>query len=82
MREEEEACDRLEPLLATAVSRRRWVTGHPRCAGLGATALLLAFAAAMALTAGPALGGTARLVRELTGAALAQLPAAPSSWPR
>ena len=44
-------------------------------AALGAIVLLLAFAAAMALTAGQAMGDTSGLLRELTGAALAQLPA-------
>ena len=44
-------------------------------AGLGAIALLLAFAVAMALTAGHVLGDTSGLLRELTAAALAQLPA-------
>ena len=44
-------------------------------AALGAVALLLAFATGMALTAGQALGDTSGLLRELTGAALAQLPA-------
>ena len=72
---EEEARGRLEPVLAAAVSRPRWTMSYVVTAALGAVALLLAFAAAMALTAGHALGDTAGLLRELTGAALAQLPA-------
>jgi ABC-2 type transport system permease protein len=72
---EEEARGRLEPMLAAAVSRPRWVAAYVLTATLGAVALLLAFAVAMGLTAGAALGDTAGLLGELTGAALAQLPA-------
>jgi ABC-2 type transport system permease protein len=72
---EEEARGRLEPVLAKAVGRSRWTMSYVVTAALGAVALLLTFAAAMALTAGAALGDTPGLLRELTGAALAQLPA-------
>jgi ABC-2 type transport system permease protein len=72
---EEEARGRLEPVLAGAVRRSRWTTSYLLVAAFGAIALLLAFAIAMALTAGHALGDTPGLLRDLSGAALAQLPA-------
>jgi ABC-2 type transport system permease protein len=72
---EEEVRGRLEAVLATGVSRSRWVGSYLLCAGLGVVTLLLAFAVGMALTAGLALGDTAGLLREMIGAALAQVPA-------
>ena len=72
---EEEARGRLEPVLAAAVARPRWMLSYVATVACGAVALLVAFAAAMALTAGNASGDTPGLLRELTGAALAQLPA-------
>jgi ABC-2 type transport system permease protein len=72
---EEETRGRLEPVLAGAVSRPRWVTSYVLTAGLGAIALLVGFAVAMALTAGQVVGGTSGLLLDLTGAALAELPA-------
>jgi ABC-2 type transport system permease protein len=72
---EEEVRGRLEPVLATAVTRWRWVTSYLVITGLGAIVLLLAFAVGMALTAGQAVGDTSGLLRETVTAALAQLPA-------
>ncbi len=72
---EEESRGRLEPVLAGAVSRPRWVASQLATAGLGAVALLVGFAAAMALAAGLVVGGTPHVLSELTRAALAQLPA-------
>jgi ABC-2 type transport system permease protein len=72
---EEEARGRLEPILASAVSRSRWVMSQVLVAGLGAVLLLLAVAAAMALTAGLVVGGAPSLLRDLSGAALAEVPA-------
>ena len=71
---EEEVRSRLEPVLGTAVSRPRWMMSYVLNVGLGAAVLLVAFAVGMALTAGLVLGNTAGLLRDLTGAALAQLP--------
>jgi ABC-2 type transport system permease protein len=71
----EETRGRLEPVLAAAVSKPRWTMSYVLNAGLGAVVLLVAFAAGMALTAGHVLGDTSGLLRDLTGAALAQLPA-------
>jgi ABC-2 type transport system permease protein len=72
---EEEARGRLEPVLAGAVSRQRWALSQVLIAGLGAAVLSLVFAASMALTAGLVVGDTPGLLRDLAGAALAELPA-------
>jgi len=72
---EEETRGRLEPVLATGVSRPRWVAGQLLVTGLGAVALLLGFAVPMALVAGRVVGGTSRLLGTLSVAALSQLPA-------
>ena len=72
---EEEARGRLEPVLAGAVSRPRWVMSQFLTAGLGAVALLTGFAVAMGLAAGQVTGGTSGVLRDLTSAAWSQLPA-------
>ncbi len=72
---EEETRGRLEPVLAGAVSRPRWAMSQLLVAGLGAVALLAVFAVAMGLSAGLVVGGTPGLLRDLTAAALAELPA-------
>ncbi|MEW2262077.1 ABC transporter permease [Streptomyces sp. NPDC047853] len=70
----EETAGRAEPLLATALSRGRWVGGHLAVAmGCGTLVLLLA-GAGMGL-AGAASTGDAALLPELIGAALAYAPA-------
>jgi putative exporter of polyketide antibiotics len=71
----EEADGRLEPVLAAAVSRPRWLIANLLNAGLGAVALLLVFAVGMGLAAGAVLGDVPAEVRALTVAALVQLPA-------
>ena len=71
----DEAQGTLEPVLGTAVSRLRWLAAYAVNATVGATLLILLFAAAMVLTGGPALGDPASLTRDLAGAALVQLPA-------
>jgi ABC-2 type transport system permease protein len=70
----EEADGPLEPVLATSVSRLRWVAGHAVSALLGATALVLLYAIGAGLAAGAVLGDPAGQVRVLMGAALVQLP--------
>lgn len=70
----EESDGPLEPVLATAVSRPRWVASHAVTALLGATALLLLFATGAGLTAGAVLGNPAGQTRPLVGAGLVQLP--------
>lgn len=71
----EEAHGRLEPVLAGAVGRARWVTSYLVTAGLGAVAILLAFALGVGAMAGLVLGDTAGTLGELVAAAMAQLPA-------
>jgi ABC-2 type transport system permease protein len=70
----EEVDGPLEPVLATAVSRRRWAAGYAVTALAGATILMLLFAAGAGLTAGGVLGDPAGEIRTLAGAGLVQLP--------
>ena len=70
----EEADGPLEPILATAVSRPRWIISHLLNAGLGALALLLVFAVSMGLAAGLALGDVPGQLRALVEAGLVQWP--------
>jgi ABC-2 type transport system permease protein len=72
---QDEAQGTLEPVLATAVSRTRWLAAYAVNALAGAGLLMLAFAVAMAFTGGRTAGGTAPLLGDLLGAALVQLPA-------
>ena len=72
---EEEARGRLEAVLSGAVSRPRWMMSSVLTALAGGSALLLAYATAVALTAGAAIGDTAGLLHDLNAAALAELPA-------
>jgi ABC-2 type transport system permease protein len=71
----DEARGTLEPLLATGVSRRRWMLGYLLNAVGGSLALMLVFSLSMGLAAGQVLGGTTTQVRDLFVAALVQLPA-------
>ena len=71
----DEARGTLESVLATAVSRLRWLAAYAVNALVGALALLLVFAVAMGLIGGQVVGGTAALLGDLVGAAMVQLPA-------
>jgi ABC-2 type transport system permease protein len=71
----DEAQGTLEPLLGTAVARTRWLGAYAINAVVGALILMTVFATAMALTGGYVLGDTPSLLRQLTGAAVIQLPA-------
>jgi ABC-2 type transport system permease protein len=71
----EEGGGPLESILATAVSRRRWMISHLVNAALGSLGLLLIFATGMALAAGAVLGDTGGQLGDLLVAALLQLPA-------
>jgi ABC-2 type transport system permease protein len=71
----DEAEGTLESVLATAVSRVRWLGAYALNALAGASLLMLAFAVAMAITGGSVLGGTGTLLADLVGAAAVQLPA-------
>ena len=70
----EEADGPLEPVLATAVSRPRWMMSHVLNAGLGALLLLLVFTVSMGLTAGLVLGDVPGQLRALVEAGLVQWP--------
>ena len=71
----EEAEGRLEPVLAGAVSRPRWLIANLLNAGLGALVLLLIFATGMGVAAGTVLGNIPAELGALLGAGLVQLPA-------
>jgi ABC-2 type transport system permease protein len=64
----------LEPVLASGVTRTRWLGGHLINAIAGCVALMVLFAVSMGLTAGQVLGGTGTQVRDLVWAALVQIP--------
>jgi ABC-2 type transport system permease protein len=70
----EEADGPLEPVLATGVSRYRWVASHAVATLAGATTLLLLYAVGLGVVAGRVLGDPAGQVRAVLGAGLAQLP--------
>ncbi|WP_330174492.1 ABC transporter permease [Streptomyces sp. NBC_01498] len=70
----EENAGRAEPLLATGLSRDRWVGSHVAVALAGGTALLLVAGLGFGL-AGAASAGDGGLAPRLTGAALAYAPA-------
>ena len=70
----EEADGPLEPILATAVSRPRWVSSHVLNVGLGALVLLLVFTVSMGLAAGLVLGDVPGQLRALVEAGLVQWP--------
>lgn len=71
----DEAQGTLEAVLATAVSRLRWLGAHAVNALAGATILMGGFAVAMSITGGSVLGGTRPLLGDLLGAAAVELPA-------
>jgi ABC-2 type transport system permease protein len=70
----EEAEGPLESVLATAVSRPRWMISHIANAGFGAIALLMVFALGMGLTAGAVLGDIPAQLGDMVVAGAVQLP--------
>ena len=72
----EETERRAEPVLATPVGRVRWAGSHLLVAAGGSAGLLLAGGLATALGDGLTSGGLATQLPRLTGAGLAQVPAA------
>jgi ABC-2 type transport system permease protein len=74
MRSEESAM-RVEPLLATAVSRLRWASSHLMFALLGSGLILATGGLLAGLLHGLRIGDVSGQVPTLLGAALAQLPA-------
>ncbi|MDL4770638.1 MULTISPECIES: ABC transporter permease [Thermomonosporaceae] len=72
----EEGLQRVEPLLATAVGRVRWVAGHLLIALAGTVVMLLVSGLSIGLTYGASVGDLGGKVPELLGAVLVQTPAA------
>lgn len=72
----EETAGRAKPLLATAVGRLRWAAGHLAFAVVGTTILLLCAGVAGGVAFGLASGDVGGQLGRVTGAALAQAPAA------
>ncbi|MFW6691818.1 ABC transporter permease [Streptomyces sp. MAR4 CNX-425] len=70
----EESAGRAEPLLATALSRSRWVLSHTIVGALGGTAMMLLAGIGFG-AAGAASTGDGELFFKLVGAALAYSPA-------
>lgn len=71
----DEALGTMEPVLGTAVSRLRWLGAYAVNALIGATLLILLFAAGVVMTGGLVQEDPLSLLRDLVGAALIQLPA-------
>lgn len=72
----EESGGTLEPVLATAVGRPRWLGSHVAIAVAGTLVLLALTGASIGLAYGLAAGDTAAELARFTGAALGQAPAA------
>jgi putative exporter of polyketide antibiotics len=64
----------LESVLATGVTRTRWLWSHLLNAIAGCVALMVLFATSMGLTAGQVLGDTGTQIRELVWAGIVQVP--------
>lgn len=71
----EEADGLVEPILAAAVSRHRWMASHMICAGLGAVAHLLLLGMSAAVAASLVLGDAGEMFSTLAEASLIQAPA-------
>lgn len=71
----EETAVRLEPLLATSVSRLQWAASHLLFAMLGTGVVLTAAGIATGLTHGARAGDVTGVVGSMLGATLVQLPA-------
>lgn len=71
----EEMTGRLEPVLATAVARRRWLAGHVLIAGVGTTLILASAGLAGGVVHGALSGEWASGIGGLMAAALVQVPA-------
>ncbi|GAB3767338.1 ABC-2 type transport system permease protein [Nocardioides ginsengisegetis] len=71
----DEAAGTLESLLASGVSRPRWVLGHLLNSVGGGIVLMLLYSAGMGIGAGQALGDTPTQLGKTVAAGLVQLPA-------
>jgi ABC-2 type transport system permease protein len=72
----EESGGTLEPVLAAAVAKARWLGSHVAVAVIGTLALLALTGASIGLAYGLTAGNTADELARFTGAALGQAPAA------
>ncbi|MFF5176748.1 ABC transporter permease [Micromonospora sp. NPDC000316] len=72
----EETAGRAEPLLATAVSRTRWLAAHLLFALLGPAVVLAVAGLTIGLTYGLSVGDVGGELPRMLGAGLAQVPAA------
>jgi ABC-2 type transport system permease protein len=72
----EEVSGRVEPLLATAVGRHRWLAGHVLIAGVGTVLVLGVSGLAGGLVYGAMTGRWADGIADLSAAAAVQMPAA------
>jgi ABC-2 type transport system permease protein len=71
----EEESGRVEPILAAAVSRVRWMTSHVAVAFAGSTVLMLLLGLTAGLSQDPRVASRGHSVRDLVAASLVQLPA-------
>ncbi|MDQ2721949.1 MAG: ABC transporter permease [Actinomycetota bacterium] len=71
----EETAQRVEPVLATSVTRTRWIGSHLLIALGGSTALMLAVGLGLGVARGAGSGNPGATVVDLLGAALVRLPA-------
>ncbi|WP_432939746.1 ABC transporter permease [Kribbella sp. CA-253562] len=71
----EETALRAEPLLATGVTRSRWLSSHVLMALLGTTLLVVVGGLGAGISSGAELGNMGRQVPRLLAAAVVQLPA-------
>jgi len=72
----EEMSGRVEPLLATATGRHRWLAGHVLIVAVGTATVLCVAGLAGGLVFGAMTGRWAEGITELTAAAVVQIPAA------
>jgi ABC-2 type transport system permease protein len=71
----EEESGRVEPILAAAVSRVRWLSSHVVVAFAGSGALMVLLGLAAGLSQDPKVNSRGHSVRDLVAASLVQLPA-------
>ncbi|MEU4198061.1 ABC transporter permease [Kribbella sp. NPDC026611] len=71
----EETALRAEPLLATGVTRSRWLASHVLMAMLGTGALIVVAGLGSGISSGASLGNVGRQVPRMLAAAAVQLPA-------
>jgi ABC-2 type transport system permease protein len=71
----EEASGRLEPVLATATARRRWLGGHVLIAGVGITVTLTLAGLTGGVVYGAMTGRWSEGIADVTAAATVQVPA-------